>query len=243
MDGSRLVGEYPLVNTATGEDAGVATYELNFVATGDPVPTKHVVRDGNRRIVLDWTEQPMVAGGHVTMPDGTVFPVVDAPAERLTIDGWSNEPRSTILTGTETLVEATWLVDGTPITFRGNVTNLQSVGAVFFYTAEEEILGLGRPVLVDDRMTASFVLERPDGSVVGTADVALEIETLGSSTAFEVTDLGRRRIINDEIGVSGTFHLTLDGVNHELSFADADVIATRASWHGIQYPFPDDTEG
>ena len=43
-------------------------------------PRRRTIRDGNRRIVLDSTTQPMVAGGHVTMPDGTTFPVVDAAA-------------------------------------------------------------------------------------------------------------------------------------------------------------------
>ena len=243
MDGNRIVGEYGLVNIETGEYAGRATYELLFTAAGEVEASERTIRDGNRRIVLESTEQPMVANGHVTMPDGTTFPVVDAPAERLTLDGWSSEPRSTILDGTDTLVEATWIVDGTPVTFRGNVTNLQSAGAVFLYTAEEEIIGLDEPALVDDRMTASFVLQRPDRSVAGTADVALEIVTLGSSTSFEVSEFSRTKVITDEIAVTGTMLLTLDGVSHELSFADAEVIATRSTWHGIQYPFADDTEG
>jgi hypothetical protein len=243
MDGNRLVGEYGLVNIETGEYAGRATYELLFAAAGEVEMSERTIRDGNRRIVLEFTEQPMVASGHVTMPDGMTFSVVDAPAERLTVDGWSSEPRSTILDGTDTLIEATWLVDGTPVTFRGNVTNLQSAGAVFLHTAEEEIIGLDEPVLVDDAMTASFVLQRPDRSVAGTAEVALEIATLGNSTSFEVTELGRLKVITDEIHVTGTMLLTLDGVSHELSFADAEVSATRSTWHGIQYPFADDTEG
>jgi hypothetical protein len=243
LDGDRLVGEYPLVVAGTGEDAGTATYELQFAAAGEVEAYERVIREGNRRIVLDFTEQPMVVGGHVAMPDGTLFPVVDAPGERITVDGWSNEPRSTILDGSETFVEATWLVGGNEVTFRGNVTAIDSAGVVFLYTEAGEVIGLDRPVLADDRMTGSFVLNAPDGSVAGSAEVALDITTLGSSASFEVTELGRQRIVTDEIAITGTMDLTLDGVRHELSFADANVVATRSSWHGIQYPFANDTEG
>jgi hypothetical protein len=243
LDGSRLVGMFPLIDAGTGEDAGVARYDLLFQAAGEVEPSEQAIRDGNRRIVLESTEQPMVVSGHVTMPDGTAFPVLDAPGERLTLDGWSNEPRSTILDGTETFVEATWLVDGTPVTFRATITALESAGVVFLDSEEGEIIGHGRPVLADDRMTGSFLLNRLSGTLAGTASVALDIATLGSSTSFEVTEFSRRKVVTDDISVSGTMHLTLDGVGHELSFADADVIATRATWHGIQYPFANDGEG
>lgn len=50
-------------------------------------------------------------------------------------------------------------------------------------------------------------------------------------------------MIEDEISVTGTLDLSLDGKLHELSFADATITATRFAWHGLQYPHAEDGEG
>jgi hypothetical protein len=244
MHDGHLTGEFFLI----GEDsqpAGWALYDLVFTTSGAVETTERITRDGNVRTVSVFTQQPATVTGTVTMPDGTVFSVTDAAADRLTMDLRSNDPRGIILDGSETFIEATWTVGDMPVTFRANVTELDSAGVVFLSTATDpEIIGLARPQFTEeDRLHQAFELLRTDRSVAGSAVVDLAVATLGSSVAFEETDFSRSRVITDEIIVSGTLDLTLDGTLHELSFADASITATRFAWHGLQYPNAEDGGG
>lgn len=244
MRDGRLTGEFFLIDEES-QPAGWAMYDLQFIASGDVETTERVTRDGNVRTDVVFTEQPATVSGTVTMPDGTVFAVTEAAADRMTLDVRSNDPQATILDGSETFIEATWTVGDMPVTFRANVTELDSAGVVYLSTATDpEIIGLARPAFTeDDRLHQEFELLRGDRSVAGTAVVDLAVATLGSSASFEETEFSRQRVIADEITVSGTLDLTLDGTAHELSFADATVTATRFAWHGLQYPHAEDGEG
>jgi hypothetical protein len=243
MRDGRLTGEFFLIDEES-QPAGWAMYDLVFTAAGAVETTERVTRDGNVRIVSVFTEQPATVSGTVTMPDGMVFPVA-AAADRMTFDVRSNDPQGLVLDGSETFVEATWTVDDMPVTFRVNVTELDSAGVVFLSTpTDPEILGLARPRFTeDDRLAQEFELLRADRSVAGTAVVDLAVATVGSSVSFEETEFSRLRVITDEISVTGTLDLTLDGTFHELSFADATITATRFAWHGLQYPHAEDGEG
>ena len=244
MDGSRLTGEFALFDQATGEFAAFAFYDFEFTPAGEVEQSEQVTRDGNHRTVTTFTSQPMQVSGTVTMPDGIVFQLAGEDGTRATADSWATDPRSTILDGTETFIEAGWTVGEMPVTFRANVTALDSAGVVFLDAPDgTEVIGAAAPALVDDRMTASFTLRRMDQSVAGRAAVSAVMATVSSSTEFEVTEFLRRRVVTDQIAVTGTLNLTFDGRSYELSFDDADITAHRSTWHGLQYPFADDTEG
>ncbi|MGH2456016.1 MAG: hypothetical protein ACRDHD_07145 [Candidatus Limnocylindria bacterium] len=244
MDGNRLTGEFFLIDGETSEPAGFALYDITFSPAGPEAASHEVVQDGNHRSILDLVEQPMLANGTLTMPDGTVFPLVDVSASRFVADTWTNSPDATILDGSETFIEANWQLDGAPLTFRVNVTELSSNAVVFVQPlAGGEIIGTERPVFVDDTMTAEFTLIRSDRTVAGDALVRLRVTELGNSSGFEQTEISRRRVITTQIAVAGEMTVTLDGVTNVFDLTDADVFATRQSWHGIQFPHPEGGEG
>jgi hypothetical protein len=242
MDGNVLQGEFFLIDE-TNEPAGFATYVIEFAPAGPETVSHDVVKDGNHRTVLDLVEQPQVANGALTMPDGTVFPLVDLDATRFVADTWSNNPASTILDGSETFIEATWELDGMPLTFRVHVTELDSQAVVFINPTEGEIIGTAQPPFVDDTLSAEFTLTRSDRTEAGSASVQLQVTELGSSAAFEETDISRQRVITTQIAVTGQLTVTLDGETRVFDFADAQLNALRRSWHGIQYPHAEGGEG
>jgi hypothetical protein len=76
MTGSRLTGRYVL-GDEFGEYAGDAAFVIDFTAAGPEVATEQVIQDGNSRTVLKIAQQPMLASGMITMPDGRVFSFAD----------------------------------------------------------------------------------------------------------------------------------------------------------------------
>jgi hypothetical protein len=244
MIGNRLTGEFFLIDGETNEPAGFATYVIDFTVAGPETATHDVIKDGNHRTVLDLVQQPMLANGAITLPDGTVFPVVDLPATRFVVDTWSNDPAATILDGSETFIEANWMLDGLPLTFRLHVTELDSAAVVFLQLPTGgEIIGTARPTFVDDTLSTEFTLTQTGGTVVGDAAVGLQVTELGSTAAFEETDISRQRVITTDIAIRGELTVKLDGVTHTFDFAEADLFSVRHSWHGIQYPHAEGGEG
>lgn len=243
MDGSRLDGEFALYDGPTGEFVGWATYALDFAPAG-PVTTRRSDQStGNHRFIVDFSEQPMLASGQLTLPDGTVFPI-DSPGTHLVADIWSNAPRSTILDGSETFVGVDWVADDLSVTFRVHATELMTAAAFIVTTpADPEIIGTATPALVGDRLTLDVELRRPDRSLAGTAHVELQVTELGSSAWFEVTDSSRLRVIGTDLAVTGHAEFSVDGVSHRLDFADGSLTTMRQAWHGIQYPFAGGGEG
>jgi hypothetical protein len=245
MIGNRLTGEFFLIDGETSEPAGFATYVIEFTAVGDETATHEVIKNGNHRTVFDLVQQPMLANGAITLPDGTVFPLVDLPATRFVVDTWSNDPAATILDGSETFIEANWMLGDLPLTFRLHVTELDSAAVVFLQLPGTggEIIGEARPAFVDDSLAAGFTLTQTGGTVVGDAAVGLQVTELGSTVAFEETEVSRQRVISTDIAISGELTVTLEGVTHTFDFADADLFSVRHSWHGIQYPHAEGGEG
>jgi hypothetical protein len=244
MIGNRLTGEFFLIDGETSEPAGFATYVIEFTVAGPETATHEEIKEGNHRTVLDLVQQPMLANGAITLPDGTVFPLVDLPATRFVADTWSNDPAATILDGSETFIEANWMLGDLPLTFRLHVTELDSAGAVFLQLPTGgEIIGEARPAFVDDSLAADFTLTQTGGTVVGDASVDMQVTELGSSAAFEETEISRQRVITTDIAVNGELTVTLDGATHTFDFADADLFSVRRSWHGIQYPHAEGGEG
>jgi hypothetical protein len=244
MIGNRLTGEFFLIDGETSEPAGFATYVFDFTTDGAETASHEVVKDGNHRTVLDLVEQPMLANGAVTMPDGTVFPLVDLPATRFVSDTWTNNPAATILDGSETFIEANWMLDDLPLTFRLNVTELDSAAVVFLQLPlAGEIIGTARPAFAGDSLTADFTLTQTGGIPAGSASVSLQVTELGSTAAFEESEISRRRVISTDIAVTGELTVTLDGVTHTFDLAEADMFASRSSWHGIQFPHAEGGEG
>jgi hypothetical protein len=243
MTGSRLTGQYVL-GDEFGEFAGLAPFVIDFTAAGPEVTTEEVIQDGNSRTVLAFTQQPMLASGAITMPDGTVFAFTDLQADRIFADQWSTNPAAKILDGSETFVDASWMLDGTLVGFRVHVSELARSGVVYLYVPGGEIIGTGQPALVDDALVgADFTLTHTDGTQRGSASVALTVTELGSSAGFERTETSFERVISTDIAVTGQLTLVLDGVTHVLDFADADLFTLRMAWHGIEYPFAEDGQG
>ena len=244
MIGNRLTGEYFLIDGETSEPAGFATYVIDFTPDGPETATHEVVKTGNHRTVLDLIQQPMLANGAVTLPDGTVFPLVELPATRFVADTWTNNPAATILDGSETFIEANWMLDELPLTFRLNVTELDSAAVVFLQLPiGGEIIGTAQPAFAGDSLAQDFTLTQTGGIPAGTASVSLQVTELGSTAAFEQTDISRQRVISTDIAVTGELTVTLDGVTHTFDLAEAEVFASRSSWHGIQFPHAEGGEG
>ena len=244
MIGNRLTGEFFLIDGETSEPAGFATYVVDFTVAGPETATHEVIKDGNHRTVLDLIEQPMLANGAITMPDGTIFPLLDLSATRFVADTWSNSPAATILDGSETFIEANWMLGDLPLTFRLHVTELDAAAVVFLQLPTGgEIIGETRPAFVDDSLAAGFTLTQTGGTVVGDAAVDLQVTELGSTAAFEETDISRQRVITTDIAIRGELTVTLDGATHTFDFVDADLFSVRHAWHGIQYPHAEGGEG
>lgn len=239
MSDNRLTGEFFLIDGETGESPGWALYDIAFTPGGPESATHEVIRTGNRRTVVDLVQQPMLASGTITMPDGTIFRFEDLPGDRFVADLWSNNPAATVLDGAQTFIEANWVLDDLPLIFRVHVTDLSSGGAVFLQTDGGEIIGEAQPTFVDDRMRADFTLAE-FGETVGSASVDVQVTELGNSFAFEQTETSRLRTVTTQIAVAGELTVTLHDSTRTFEFADADLVAVRESWHGIQYPHADD---
>lgn len=242
MSDNRLTGEFFLIDGETGESPGWAFYDIVFTPGGPESATHEVIRTGNLRTVVDLVQQPMLASGTITMPDATIFRFENLPGDRFVADMWSNNPAATVLDGAQTFIEANWVLDDLPLTFRVHVTELSSGGAVFLLTDGGEIIGEAQPTFVDDRMTADFTLSE-FGETVGNASVDVQVTELGSSFHFEQTKISRLRVVTTQVAIAGELTVTLDDSSRTFEFADADLVAIRESWHGIQYPHADGGDG
>jgi hypothetical protein len=235
VDGNRLTGDMWVIDSDTQEFVGIATYEIDFT-TGEPVVEVDDRSAGNRRSIVTSTRYPATVNGSFTLPNGTVFPLVNRPGSHQVYETWSNSPASTVLDGHHTFVAARWTLGEMDIALVASETAIATETYVTMSTLEGELVGAGSVHFVDGRLVGELDLLRNDLSVGGTAAFDVTIEMLGSSWAFEDYGYERMRVVTDEIVASGTLSLVVDGESLELSLDDAEVDATRQSWHGIRYP-------
>jgi hypothetical protein len=242
LSGSRLSGEFSL-NDDTGQHVGFAFFVIDFTADGPETTIEDVVRDGNRRVRMEFTEQPMLASGTLTLPDGTVTSFDGLPANRFAVDQWSTNPAATILDGSETFIDALWMLGETPLGFRVHATELESSAVVYLYVDDGEIIGTGRPTFSGNTFSWEVELTHSNGTPRGSAQVSLEVVELESTARLVRTPISFERVITTDHVIVGELTLTLDGVTTVHDFGEADLFSLRQAWHGIQYPFAEGGEG
>ena len=92
-------------------------------------------------------------------------------------------------------------------------------------------------------VVADYDLQRAGRVPAGSASVDVTIQTIRSWTYFETGPGFIQRVVEDEIGVNGSFIVTVDGETVELSLDDAAVNSHQYAWHGSQRPMKDDGGG
>jgi hypothetical protein len=239
MEGDTLVGEYSVFDSATGEFVGFATYSLRFTASGPPEMSDESRRQGNARTKLEILRQAMTVSGTFTLPAGTTF-AIETTGLKMVFDTFTNEPASTVDSGSETFIRASWMVDGVEVIFSFIGTEITTESFVFVFDGGPEISGVAQPPKIDGHIQADYELERSGQIPVGSASVDLQVTTLGSRTSSATAEGYRERVTEDEIALSGSLSVLLGGESIELAFADAAIDAHQRSWHSIRRPIADD---
>lgn len=238
-----VTGDFWTWDSATQEPMGLATYVLAFRPTGDPTTEHTVRRDGNVRIEQTVTRQRMTVEGTITLADGTVIPI-SATGQKDVFETRSTSPAALVDSGTQTSVHAAWTVGGHEVIFAVIESAIASEALVLVLEDVGEVAGLAYPKFVDGRLLTEVELVRAiDQQKVGTATVELSVTPVGSRSWFSVSPSKRLRYVEEELAVTGSLTLTIDGVTTVLDFTDADVMAQTLSWHGAQRPYKGDDGG
>lgn len=240
LEGDRVVGEMFVLDGT--ELIGTAPFSLAFTPAGEPIATQDVRREGNIRTVTDLVTRPMSVSGTFALPGGPTFSI-EAPGTHDTYTVTSSAPASTVFDGTETFVNAAWELGDRTYIFRFIETAITSESYAFVLDGTGEIVGAARPKMVDGRVVADYALQRAGRIPAGSASVDVTIRTIRSWTYFETGPGFIQRVVEDEIGVKGSFTVTVDGETVELSLADAAVDSHQYAWHGSQRPMKDDGGG
>jgi hypothetical protein len=93
-DGSILSGSIPVVDVASGDALGDATFSATLTPLGEPSFFSDSFRDGNRHIRFDGTSQPFQPSGTLSLPGGVTFDLSNCYADESTVTFSATNPNA-----------------------------------------------------------------------------------------------------------------------------------------------------
>jgi hypothetical protein len=222
-----------------GAAVGTATLDAVLTPVGAAEDFSDSFRDGNRRIRVSGTFQPLAVSGTVELPEDISYSNLSGCfASEGTFSIFETNPNTFVFRSDQLIVACTWEDEESFVSVFGVVDEFGTYADVFVSEASGTYFGFSdAAVLTTSAFSASFALESEGtGEIEGgaTASATLTLgERLNSMDRF---DRDKFKIIGHQLLVDGTLELETPGgsrslpMNNETCFAqDARVISMHSN--------------
>ena len=218
----------PTDETSEPEPVGTARLFGSLTEVGDPEDLgSRVIRDGNRRIDFEVTQQLLSVSGTLTidMLDGaSVTRSLETCGAGIVVQSTFATNPNAYITGTEQLfVSCEWVTDRGIVDLLAIVDDIDVLTELVIVEGDRIAIGFAEPMLTDESFGATYELFDPKaGATVGTAVADADLTASGQRvTDVDWFDPYRFSVIGERLFVDGTLTITIDGAAVELTMDDA----------------------
>jgi hypothetical protein len=223
------LGLIPTDETAEPTPIGTAHLTGSLSEVGDPEDLgSRVIRDGNRRIDFEVTQQLWSVSGTLTiemLDGGTVTRSLETCGAGIVVQSTFATNPNAYVTGTEQLyVSCEWVTDRGMVDLLAIVDDIDVLTELVIVEGDRVAVGFAEPMLTEESFGATYELFDPKlggtaGSAVADADLTPSGERI---TDVDWFDPYRFSVIGERLFVDGTLTITLDGATVELAMDDTN---------------------
>ena len=218
----------PTDETSEPTPIGTARLTGSVSEAGDPEDLgSRVIRDGNRRIDFEVTQQLWSVNGTLTidMLDGaSVTRSLETCGAGIVVQSTFATNPNAYITGTQQLyVSCSWITDRGTVDLLAIVDDIDVLTQVVIVEGDRVAFAFAEPMLTNESFDATYELIDPMlGEAIGTAVADADLMPTGERiTDVDWFDPYRFSVIGERLAADGTLTITLDGTTTQLAMDDA----------------------